>query len=79
MSENNKKTIKDILKANRKIILTLLGMPIFGMIVALGLVFYKRPDNLVIIVAVIIFFIVQYSILIQYFNKRINSLTEKDD
>jgi hypothetical protein len=64
------------MKANKRIILAVLGMPIFGMFIALGLVLYKRPNNLPIVVAVIFFLIIQYSVLMIYFNKRIEKLKE---
>lgn len=64
------------MKANRRLILTVLGMPILGMIIALGLVLYKRPNNLAVVVAVIFFLIIQYSVLMIYFNKRIEALEE---
>jgi uncharacterized membrane protein len=76
LSETKKPNLAEIIKANRKLILAIVGMPIIGMVIALGLILYKRPDNLLILVAVIFFLIVQYGVLIIYFNKRLEKLIE---
>jgi uncharacterized membrane protein len=76
LSETKKSNFVEIIKANRRLILAILGTPIIGMVIALGLVLYKRPDNLVILVAVIFFLIIQYGVLMIYFNKRIDKLLE---
>jgi heme/copper-type cytochrome/quinol oxidase subunit 4 len=76
LSEKEKPNLVEIIKANRKLILALFGMPIIGMVIALALVLYKRPDNLMILVAVIFFLIIQYGVLMIYFNNRIEKLLE---
>lgn len=74
MNEEERPDAIDIIKANRRLITALLATPIFGMIIAIVLVLYKKPDNMFTVLAVIFFFMIQYGILIVYLNGRFDKL-----
>jgi hypothetical protein len=69
-------TLMEIIQANRTFIMALLMMPIFGMIIAVILILYKRPDNMFTALGVIGFLIVQYGFTIYYFSKRLLAFAE---
>ena len=74
MNEKERPDAIDIIKANRRFITALLAMPIFGMIIALVLVIYKKPENMLTVIAAIFFFMIQYGVLIVYLNARLDKL-----
>ena len=57
--------------------LAILGLPVVGMTIAFALIIYKRPDNMMIALAVIFFLAVQYIVMIYFFMKRIDSMTNQ--
>jgi hypothetical protein len=77
LRNESKPTLIEIIRANRKYIIALLAVPILGMIIASGLILYKRPDNMRIVLAVIFFLVIQYAILIVFFNNRLNKIVKK--
>jgi phosphotransferase system glucose/maltose/N-acetylglucosamine-specific IIC component len=76
-----KPSLVDILQKNRSFVLAILGLPVVGMTIAFALILYKKPDNMIIALAVIFFLAIQYIIMIYFFMKRIDSMTnqKKDD
>ena len=74
MNEKDRPDAIDVIKANRRFITALLAMPIFGMVIALVLVLYKKPDNMFTVLAAIFFFMIQYGVLIIYLNGRLDKL-----
>jgi len=74
-----KPSINEIMKANRQVIVMLLSFPIAGMIIAMGLILYKRPDNMLVALGVITFLLVQYSLMIYFLIKRIDSMNKNSD
>jgi hypothetical protein len=69
--------LAEILEANRKFIYALLMMPIAGMIIAVGLIIYKRPNNMIVALGVIGFLMVQYGFTIYFFMQRLNKIQNK--
>jgi hypothetical protein len=51
-------------------------MPIVGMFIAVGLILYKKPNNMVVALGVIGFLMVQYGFTIYFFIKRLNNLSK---
>lgn len=78
MSER-KPSLSEIMKANRQFIIALLSFPIVGMLIAAALVIYKGPDNMYVALGVIIFLLVQYSLMVYFLIKRLDSLGEKGE
>lgn len=74
-----KPSISEILKANRTFIIGLLSFPIVGMLIATGLVLYKKPGNMVVVLGVILFLLVQYALTVYYMIKRFDSLSVKSE
>ena len=74
-----KPSISEIMKANRQFIIALLSFPIAGMIIAAVLVLYKRPDNMYVALGVILFLLVQYSLMVYFLIRRLDSLGEKGE
>jgi len=57
--------------------MVLLGVPVFGMLIAVALILYKRPDNTAVALGVILFVAVQYILMMFFFMKRVESLAKK--
>lgn len=74
-----KKTVAQILHENRTFVLIMLGVPVFGMAVAFGIILWKQPDNMIKVLAVIFFLAVQYIIMMFFWSKRVELLAEKDE
>lgn len=73
-----KKTIAQILHENRTFVLIMLGVPVFGMAIAFGIIFWKQPDNMVQVLAVIFFLAVQYVLMMFFWSKRVELLAKND-
>ncbi len=77
MSET-KKTMPTILYENRTFVLTMLGVPVFGMAIAFVIIYWKKPDNMITALAVIFFLAVQYILMMFFWLKRVESLAKRD-
>ena len=77
MSEE-KKTVAEILYQNRTFVLVMLGVPVFGMAIAFGIILWKQPDNMIKVLAVIFFLAVQYVLMMFFWSKRVELLAKKD-
>jgi uncharacterized membrane protein len=71
--------LAEILKANRTFIYALLMMPIAGMVIAIGLILYKKPSNMIVALGVIVFLIVQYGFTIYFFMQRLETVSEREE
>jgi hypothetical protein len=74
---NEKPKLSDVLDANRSIVMALLGLPVIGMLIAAGLIIYKKPDNMVVVLGVITFVGIQYIIMIYFFMKKAEVMASK--
>lgn len=74
-----KKTVAQILHENRTFVLIMLGVPVFGMAVAFGIILWKQPDNMIKVLAVIFFLAVQYVLMMFFWSKRVELLAKKDE
>ena len=72
-----KPSISQVLAANRSFVMVLLGVPIIGMLIAVVLILYKRPESTVLALGVIFFIAVQYIIMMYLFMKRVESQARK--
>ena len=73
-----KPSLADILHKNRTFVLAMLGVPVIGMAIAFVLVLIKKPDNMLITLAVTFFLAVQYILLMFFWMKRVEKMaTEK--
>lgn len=74
---NEKKSFAEYLHERRKIVLIILGMPVFGMAIASLLILYLRPDNILIVLGVIIFLAVQYLLTMFLWTKKVEQLANR--
>lgn len=67
-------TFKDVLRKNRRALLAVLMLPVFGMIIAILLIVIRVPEKLFLSGGVIILLMCQYLILVVYVSQRIDRL-----
>lgn len=67
---------KDYMKKNRNTLLAILMLPVLGMVIAIPLIIWKAPNNMMVALGVIVVLIVQYTLLVRWISKRIDHLTE---
>ena len=60
-------------------VLAILGVPVLGMLIAVAVIYYKQPDNMVVVFGVILFIGVQYIMLMFFFLKRVESMVKKEE
>ncbi len=73
-----KPSIAEVLDANRRFIYALLATPYLGMVIAIGLIWYRKPSNMYIATGVIFFLMVQYGLTVYFFVKRLSSMVKED-
>jgi len=73
MSESH--DFKDSLRQNRRILLAILMMPVIGMVIAIPLIFWRTPKSVTVVIPIIVFLIIQYSLLVFWISKKMNQLT----
>jgi hypothetical protein len=74
-----KPSLAQVLNKNRSLILAILGVPVFGMLIAVAVIFYTKPDNMGVVFGVILFVAVQYILMMFFFMKRIEAMVEKEE
>lgn len=67
-----KPSIAETLYANRRFIYALLATPYLGMVIAIWLIWDRKPSNMYIAIGVIFFLMVQYGLTIYIFIKRLH-------
>ena len=73
-----KPSIAEVLDANRRFIYALLATPYLGMVIAIGLIWYRKPSNMYIATGVIFFLMIQYGLTVYFFVKRLDSVVKED-
>jgi len=73
-----KPSIAEVLDANRRFIYALLATPYLGMLIAIGLIWYKKPSNMYLATGIIFFLMVQYGLTVYFFVRRLDSVVEED-
>jgi hypothetical protein len=74
---HEKPKLSEVLSKNRIVVIGILGLPIIGMLIATILLLFKKPENLPIILGVMLFVGIQYIIMIFIFMKRIEQVANK--
>ena len=59
--------------------MALLGVPVIGMLIAVVVIYIKKPDNMVVVFGVILFIAVQYILMMFFFMKRVEAMVVKED
>ena len=57
----------------------MLGVPVFGMAIAFGIVLFRQPDNMIKVLAVIFFLAVQYILMMFFWMKRVETLAKRKE
>ena len=74
-SENQRRArVVKALKDNKPMINALLFFPIIGIIIGLALIYYKNPNNSTVIMGVITLLLIQYTLTVYFFSKRIDKM-----
>jgi len=73
-----KPSIAEVLDANRRFIYALLATPYLGMLIAIGLIWYKKPSNMYLATGIIFFLMVQYGLTVYFFVRRLDNVVETD-
>jgi hypothetical protein len=73
MSESS--NFKESLRQNRVILLAILMMPVFGMVIAIPLIFWKVPGAVMVAIPIILFLMAQYLLLVYWIYKKMNKMT----
>jgi len=60
------------------LVLAILGVPVLGMLIAVGVIYYKKPDNMIVVFGVILFVAVQYILMMFFFMKKIETMVAKE-
>jgi hypothetical protein len=63
-------------KKHRHLFIAVLMMPVVGMVAVIPIVIWKAPKNMLIVVALTFFLMVQYTVTIFFMIKRIDRLSE---
>jgi c-di-AMP phosphodiesterase-like protein len=74
---DKKLSFAEVLHKNRSLVLAILGVPVLGMAIAAGLIIYKKPDNMIVVLGVILFVAIQYVMTMFFWSKRVEKLANK--
>ena len=58
--------------------MAILGVPVLGMLIAVGVIYYKKPDNMIVVFGVTLFVAVQYLLMMFFFMKKIETMAAKE-
>ncbi len=73
---DEKLSLADVLYKNRKLVLAILGVPVLGIVIAAGLIYYLKPDNMVVALGVILFVGIQYIMIMFFWMKRVEKMAK---
>ncbi len=60
------------------LLMAILGVPVLGMLIAVGVIYYKKPDNMIVVFGVTLFVAVQYILMMFFFMKKIETMAAKE-
>ena len=67
-----------MLNSNRSLVVALLGVPVLGMLIAVVVIYIKKPNNMVVVFGVILFVAVQYILMMFFLMTKVEAMAEKD-
>jgi formate hydrogenlyase subunit 3/multisubunit Na+/H+ antiporter MnhD subunit len=59
--------------------MAILGVPVLGMLIAVVVIYIKKPNNMTVVFGVILFVAVQYIIMMFFFMKKVEMMVEKEE
>ena len=78
MSEE-RPTVAQVLNSSRSLVIALLGVPVIGMLIAVVVIYIKKPNNMAVVFGVILFIAVQYILMMFFLIKKIEAMAEQDE
>jgi F0F1-type ATP synthase membrane subunit b/b' len=57
----------------------MLGVPVIGMAIAFVIIYWKKPNNMIMALAVIFFLAVQYVLMMFFWMKRVETLAKREE
>jgi Na+/melibiose symporter-like transporter len=74
-----KPSVAQVLNRSRSVVIALLGVPVLGMLIAVVVIYIKKPNNMGVVFGVILFVGVQYILMMFFLMKRVEAMAERDD
>ena len=74
-----KPSVAQVLNRSRSVVIALLGVPVLGMLIAVVVIYIKKPNNMVVVFGVILFVGVQYILMMFFLMKKVEAMAERDD
>lgn len=72
---NTPSTFADVIKKNRWVLIAILMLPVIGMVVAIPLILWRTPGSAGVAIPIILFLILQYTLLVVWISKKMNQIT----
>ena len=66
-----KPSVAQVLNRSRSVVIALLGVPVLGMLIAVVVIYIKKPNNMVVVFGVILFVGVQYILMMFFLMKKV--------
>lgn len=78
MSEE-RPSLAQVLDKNLSFLMAILGVPVLGMLIAVVVIYIKKPNNMAVVFGVILFVAVQYILMMFFFMKKVKMMVEKEE
>jgi len=77
MSEE-RPSLAQVLDKNLSFLMAILGVPVIGMLIAVVVIYIKKPNNMAVVFGVILFMAVQYIMMMFFFMKKVEAMVENE-
>lgn len=77
MSEE-RPSLAQVLDKNLSFLMAILGVPVIGMLIAVVVIYIKKPNNMAVVFGVILFVAVQYIMMMFFFMKKVKAMVENE-
>jgi len=77
MSEK-RPSLAQVLDKNLSLLMAILGVPVIGMLIAVVVIYIKKPNNMAVVFGVILFVAVQYIVMMFFFMKKVEVMVENE-
>ena len=78
MSEE-RPSLAQVLDKNLSFLMVILGVPVLGMLIAVVVIYIKKPNNMAVVFGVILFVAIQYILMMFFFMKKVEAMVEKEE
>lgn len=77
MSEE-RPSLAQVLDKNLSFLMAILGVPVIGMMIAVVVIYIKKPNNMAVVFGVILFMAIQYIMMMFFFMKKVEAMVENE-